>query len=114
MISLARIFCWLGLIAVIGLSISPPAFRPVSSVPHLFEHLLAFFLLGSVFALAYPRHRVHLVLAAVPCLAGLELLQLLVAGRHARLSDFLVNLLGAYAGLVLGHWRKVSDGCTPG
>lgn len=103
MTSLARISAWLILTVTVVLTIGPPELRPAAPVPHVVEHFATFFLVGAAFALGYPRCRRYIVLAALPCIAGLELLQLLAPGRHARVGDFLVNAVGAYAGIALAH-----------
>jgi VanZ family protein len=110
MTSIARISAWLILAVTLALTIGPPGLRPVAPVPHVFEHFGIFLLLGSAFALGYPRNHFYLAVAALPCIAGLEVLQLFAPGRHARLSDFIVNAIGAYAGIALVHLlRKASE-----
>jgi VanZ family protein len=74
--------------------------RPISAAPHVFEHVVAFLVVGGVFEWAYPRDW-RVATAAFPLIAALELLQLIVPGRHARFVDFLANVVGAYAGMML-------------
>jgi VanZ family protein len=110
MTSIARISAWLISAVTLVLTVGPPGLRPVAPVPHVFEHFAIFLLVGGAFALGYPRNRFYLAVAALPCIAGLELLQLFAPGRHARLADFIVNAIGAYAGIALVHWfRKASE-----
>ena len=104
MISLARISAWLALTVTIVLTIVPSELRPVAPVPHVFEHFATFLILGIAFALGYPRRHFYLAGSALPCIAGLELLQLFAPGRHARFGDFLVNAIGAYIGIALAHF----------
>src|ERR1700753_2020998 len=87
-----RIFAWLLAAAVTFATLGPPRYRPHSNLGQDGEHALAFVLLGLAFGLAYPRHRMTVVLA-VGLIGVLELLQFLVPGRHARLEDFLVRAL---------------------
>jgi VanZ family protein len=80
-------------------SLLPGALRPQTGVPGQFEHLIAYF--GASVVLAFradlsPRWSVSLLL--VPYAGGLELAQLFIPGRHARLSDFLFNSIGAALG----------------
>jgi VanZ family protein len=100
MIRIARFIAWIALAAILLLTLVRPTWRPLSAAPHLVEHLLAFFIVGGAFALAYPRD-VRIAVAALPLIGALELAQLVVPGRHARLGDFLVNVIGAYAGIAL-------------
>jgi VanZ family protein len=53
------------------------------------------------FGLAYRRNRVLTAAIAVVLTGALELAQLWVPGRHARLEDFIVDALTACAGFVV-------------
>jgi|SRR5581483_9436766 len=95
-----RIFAWLLAAAVTFATLGPARYRPHSNLGQDGEHALAFVLIGLAFGLAYPRHRMIVPVTIV--LAGvLELLQLLVPGRHARLEDFIVDALAACVGFVI-------------
>ena len=50
--------------------------------------------------MGYPRRLVLCLTLALLFAGGLELLQVLVPGRHARLVDFAVDTLGAWTGSV--------------
>jgi VanZ family protein len=111
---IARLTAWIGLSVILFVTLVPPSLRPTSVAPHLIEHLVAFVILGAAFEWAYPRDwRVPAV--AFPFIAALELLQLFMPGRHARLGDFLVNAIGAYVGIAvvaLARRRKgKADAC---
>jgi VanZ family protein len=82
--------------------------RPHSNLGQFGEHALAFGLVGFAFAHAYPRHRLPAA-AITTFMAGvLELLQLFVPGRHARLEDFIVDALATLAGFaVVSVWGFV-------
>jgi VanZ family protein len=97
---LLRIFAWLLAAAVTFATLGPPRYRPHSNLGQDGEHALAFLLIGLAFGLAYPRHRMTVVLA-VGLIGVLELLQFLVPGRHARLEDFIVDALAACVGFVI-------------
>jgi VanZ family protein len=114
MIILLRISAWLLAAAVTFVTLGPPRFRPQSDLGHGNEHLLAFILIGLAFALAYPRHRLPAAAIAVLMVGLLEVLQLWMPGRHARLSDFVIDALATCAGFALAaiaawlmrsHWR---------
>jgi VanZ family protein len=99
--AIARVVAWVGLGTIIVLTLVPPALRPVSAAPNVVEHFAAFLLAGAAFALGYPQYRFSLFAASIACIAVLELLQLFVPGRHARVSDFVVNAIGACIGIAL-------------
>ncbi|WKA30985.1 VanZ family protein [Bradyrhizobium roseum] len=95
-----RLFAW-GLAAAIAYAtLGPATQRPHSNLGQNGEHAFAFVLLGLAFGLAYARApRLTAVLVIV--YTGLvEVLQFLAPGRHARLSDFVVDALAACVGLV--------------
>jgi VanZ family protein len=96
----ARIIGWLLAAAIIVLSIVPPVLRPVTDLPHIFEHFAVYFATGLAFGSGYERRLALLPIAFVAFAAAIELAQLLVPGRHARLSDFIVNSLGLCVGLI--------------
>ena len=97
-----RIFAWLLAAAITFATLGPPRYRPQAAIfTHDGEHALAFVLLGLAFALAYPRHRSWAAGLSVILIGALELLQLFVPDRHARLEDFLVDALAALAGFAL-------------
>jgi VanZ family protein len=104
---LFQLTAWLLSAAIVVLSVSPPSARPVTPVGHNFgsnfEHLLIFLAAGGAFALGYPR-RIWLLLFAMLGFAGaVEIAQMLVPGRHARLSDFLVDVFSLYCGIGISY-----------
>ena len=104
-----KIVAWLLLLSIIVLSVVPPTFRPVTVLPHGIEHLTMFSVTGLAFGIAYAcryRHTIALVLFAVGFATGIELFQLFIPGRHARLSDFIVDAFGLCIGVVFGTWLK--------
>ena len=68
--------------------------RPVSGVGRGREHFTAFALVGAVFAIGYRFSLIRLLVLAVFYCAGIELLQIPLPTRHARVSDFLTTLPG--------------------
>ena len=97
-----RIIAWLLAAAVTFATLGPARDRPhVHLLGQDGEHALAFVLLGLAFGLAYRQHRVLTAGIAVVLTGALELAQLWVPGRHARLEDFIVDALTACAGFVL-------------
>jgi VanZ family protein len=84
---------------IIVLTIVPPLLRPVTGTPHNVEHLAIFLVTGAAFGLGYPRRESILCTLAILFSAMLEVAQLLIPGRHATFSDFLVDILSACAGI---------------
>jgi hypothetical protein len=91
----ARILAWIGILAIIVLSVIPANDRPVSGVGQGVEHFNAFALVGGAFAIGYRFLLIRLLVLAVFFCGGIELLQVPLPTRHARVSDFLVDSLGA-------------------
>jgi hypothetical protein len=96
-----RIIAWLLTAAVTFATLGPARLRPHSALGQDGEHALAFVLVGLAFGLAYPRHRLLTAVIAVILIGVLELLQLWMPGRHARLEDFVVDALAACAGIAV-------------
>jgi VanZ family protein len=99
---LIRAAGWVLIIAITVLSVVPPAQRPVTGVASSnFEHLAIYLAAGVLLAIGY-RDRLLTVIGGLLVFAGLiELVQLLVPGRHARLSDFLIDCAASASGVVL-------------
>jgi VanZ family protein len=109
-----RIVAWGFLAAAIALTVLPLQFRPVTEVPRWLEHLVFFTALGMVFAFAYSRRPVLLCAAAIAFSLVLEILQIFVPGRHARLSDFLIDATSASIGILLPSLaRRGIEGPNP-
>jgi VanZ family protein len=98
---LIRFAAWMLLGAIVILSVVPPEDRPVTPAPHNFEHAGIFVLTGLAFGLGYQRWRLGQAAALVVFSGTIELVQLLVAGRHSRLSDFLVDAVSVSLGVGL-------------
>src|SRR5215475_9305159 len=101
MTKLLRTFAWLLAAAVTFATLGPAAYRPHAAITHDGEHVLAFLLVGLAFAAAYPRQSQLAAGLSVVSIGVLELLQLFVPGRHARIEDFVVDALAALAGCAI-------------
>ena len=101
MTMLLRLIAWGLAAAVTFATLGPPRYRPHADVGQNGEHALAFVLIGLAFGLAYRRNRLITALAAVVMIGAVEILQFWAPGRHARLSDFVVDALAACAGLAI-------------
>jgi VanZ family protein len=107
-ITIYRVVAWALAAAIVILSLVPPELRPVTPAPHAVEHFTIYFATGLAYALGYRRSGVVAVLLVI--FAGVvELAQLLVAGRHARWSDFIIDALamslGVLAVALSRRWR---------
>ena len=102
-----RIFqaaAWLLAVAIVVLSLVPPSYRPTSDIAsQSFEHLATFLALGTAFGLGYANRFWILAGALVAFSGGIEIAQLWAPGRHARLSDFLVDAAAACIGIGLSR-----------
>jgi VanZ family protein len=94
-----RLVAWGLAAAVTFATLGPARYRPHADLGQNGEHALAFLLVGLAFGLAYRRNRLLTALVAVAMTGAIEILQSLAPGRHARLSDFVVDALAACAGL---------------
>ena len=104
-----RIGAWLSVLAIAVLSVVPPDYRVTTDLPRPVEHFSIFLIAGLAFALAYP-YRYDVQIVGLVLFAGiLELAQLEVPGRHARLSNFVASTLGmgvAYLLLTLARYAQ--------
>ena len=104
-------------VTIVVLSVAPPAWRPVTGVPHAMEHAAIFCLAGASLALSFSHSWPVLAIVATMFTALVEIAQLWIPGRHARLSDFVVDTAGAWLGLGLcamgrGVWRARNGSAT--
>lgn len=99
MTMILRVLAWLLAAAVAFATLGPPGYRPHTDLGQTGEHALAFVLLGLAFGLAYAQRRLLTATTAVAMTGGIEILQFWAPGRHARLSDFIVDAVAACAGL---------------
>jgi VanZ family protein len=90
------------LAAIIILSLAPPSARPTTFMPHKIEHGSIFLLNGVAFGIAYCGYEWLSCVVAVIFCASIELSQLTVPGRHARLSDFFVDAIAISVGIFAG------------
>jgi VanZ family protein len=98
---LARVVAWTGIAGIVILSVVPANERPMIAglwfdewVGHFVEHFLAFTLAAAAFAVGYYRFSLlRLLLMAFFFSAGIELLQIPLPTRHARISDFIVDFV---------------------
>ena len=93
-----KIAPWLLLLAIAVLSLVPPSYRPATMIPHGFEHLVVFLLMGLAFGLGYASRYILATLLLIAFVGLVEIAQLFVPGRHARMTDFLIDALAVCIG----------------
>jgi VanZ family protein len=94
-----RLLAWGLAAAVTFVTLGPPGYRPHFHLGQIGEHALAFAMVGLAFGLAYRTNRTLIAILAVAISGAIEIMQFWAPGRHARLSDFVVDALAACAGL---------------
>lgn len=95
---LAAFAAWSMLAIIVFLTLCPIEFRPVVA-PSEVERFVAFGLAGSLFGVAYPRKILLVALLVIGSAVALELMQRLVPGRHGRMFDADVKIVGACLGI---------------
>jgi VanZ family protein len=95
-----RAIAWSLAAAIIVLSIVPPRLRPETALPHDLEHFGIFFAMGIAFSVGYQSKRQSLMVLLVIFSGAVELSQFFVPGRHARVTDFVVDGLAVCTGVV--------------
>jgi len=102
MLEACRILAWLLAATIVVLSLVPATLRPESGAPHDFEHFVIFAATGLAFGLGYgPRYPIAMGLVIFA--GAIEVAQLFVPGRHARLSDFIVDAFAACIGFLASY-----------
>lgn len=97
--AVARVVAWVAICGIVILTVVPANERPTFAewwldewFSHFIEHFSAFALVGAAFAVGYYRLSLQqLVLLAFVFSAGIELLQIPLPTRHAKLSDFIID-----------------------
>lgn len=98
----ATLLAWLLFTVIAYSTMSPLDLRPrIGHLVHL-ERFGAFGLLGLLFAIAYPRWIGRVLVLVLATAVGFELLQMVSADRHARVTDVAVKLAGGACGVLAG------------
>jgi VanZ family protein len=99
-VTIARAATWILVTSIVVLSLVPPDLRPTTDFPHYLEHFGIYVITGLAFGVGYGRKEILFLI--LPIFAGaIELAQLLAPGRHARLSDFVIDALAMCIGLTI-------------
>lgn len=99
---LFRTLPWILLLLIFAATVGPIEFRPLSPLPTQAERFSAFAVVGLLFTIFYPKYFWQISVLVIASSVGFELLQMLSASRHGRLSDLAFKLAGALCGLTIG------------
>jgi VanZ family protein len=99
--NIVGILAWMLLAVIVYSTLAPFDMRPRLGTSVNLERFGAFALLAALFALHYPRRMVLVVLCVTAAAIGIELLQLSLADRHARMSDIVVKVAGGVSGVAV-------------
>jgi VanZ family protein len=113
-VRIAKIASWTLAAAIIILSVVPPSLRPETGVPHEIEHFMMYAVTGFAFGVAYELRYATLAIFLVLFAGLVEIAQLFVPGRHARLSDFIVDALAMCVGALAVMLRLKPVRTEPG
>jgi VanZ family protein len=102
-----RAAAWLLVMVIMVLSVVPPSHRPMTNAWHGLEHISIFLATGVAFGIGYPNRVRVLAPALVIFVSAIEIAQLWVPGRHARLSDFLLDAVGVSIGLGMAWLHNI-------
>jgi VanZ family protein len=86
---------------IIIFTLGPVGLRPQTGHPDV-ERFLAFVAVAAVFTLALPRRLAWVLIGVVLMAISLEVGQLLIPGRDARVTDAVVKVLGGVIGVAAG------------
>jgi len=75
-------------------------------ISHGFEHLIVFLLMGLAFGLGYANRSILVTLLLIGFVGLVEIAQLCVPGRHARMADFLIDALAVCVGVASAHFAS--------
>jgi VanZ family protein len=98
--SLGRNLTGLLTLVILALSLAPPSLRPVTAAPHKLEHFAIFVMWGLAFGLWNRINQAYQTVAAILFAGAIEVAQYCVPGRHARISDFVVDAGAACIGIL--------------
>jgi VanZ family protein len=97
--TLARV----GFVYAIYYKLAPHLMRPGMRLYAHFEHVIAFTVLGALFAFSYPRRPIFVCSIVFISAVILEYLQTLTPDRHGTLVDALEKLVGGALGIFAAH-----------
>jgi VanZ family protein len=111
MTTISRIASIVPLIGIAFVTLCPIDFRPETGHPAL-ERAGAYLLFGLALGAGFPRQLWYSVIFVVGVAVGLEALQLVDPGRHARFDDMLVKAIGGVVGILAAWFLTRVRGAT--
>jgi VanZ family protein len=106
---IVRTLAWLGVSGIVLLSVVPADERPVTGAGQSIEHFSAFGLVAAVFTIGYRFSLIRLLVMALLYCGGIELLQIPLPTRRARVSDFVIDFLGSSIAICLVAFSRGAD-----
>ena len=104
---LARAIAWVGVLAIIVLSVVPAGDRPVTGFGSQLEHIAIFSVVAAAFAVGHEFSATRLIVLAFVFCSVIELLQVPLPSRHARLTDFVIDFVASCFGIgLIFFWKK--------
>ena len=100
---LAQIAVLTAVFAIVALTVVPADERVVTGLGQSTEHFLCFAIVGLAVPFSFPASLKKLLSGAVLFALTIELLQIPLPTRHARLTDFLIDALAGCIGIALGQ-----------
>jgi VanZ family protein len=94
---------WVLLFTIVVVSVVPPELRPETILPHMLEHSAIYFLAGSALGLSYLTNLVAWLVGLSGFALVIEIAQLWIPGRHARMYDFVIDAFAICLGLGVGR-----------
>jgi VanZ family protein len=107
-LKIVRAVNWVIIFGLVVVTVVPANERPATDLQHDLEHFLAFGLAGLMFGIAYARSLGANFTSAILFALALELSQIPLPTRHARLEDFVVDALAACLGIAIAHFCRKS------
>ena len=101
-----RALAWALLVTIAFVSLSPATMRPESGLSISLEHIGLFAFMTFVFVLGHAWRMAYCLTFLIVLNGLIEWAQMLVPGRHARLSDFATKSIGIFVGLALGYLAR--------
>jgi VanZ like family len=97
---LAKVAAWASILFIIFATLVPIGMRPsVGEINPNYERFAAYAVAAALMVLAYPGHPVRVGVIMVAIAVVLEVFQLAIPHRDARVADVLVKVAGALVGI---------------
>jgi glycopeptide antibiotics resistance protein len=106
---LFKVAAWVFLLGLVVLTVIPANERPSSGFQHDLEHFIAFSPAGFLLGFAYAERFRWLYPGTLAFTLILELSQIALPSRHARVNDFIVDAVAICLGLAVAQVIRISD-----